>query len=44
MTSGIANGVVGPGRVVGTARNISMGLRTPVPMWQAKVSHRVPGE
>ena len=44
MTSGIINGVVDPGRAVGTARNMSMDLRIPVPMWQAKVSHMVPGK
>ena len=46
MTSSIANGIVGPGGVVETVRNMSMGPRTPMPwpMWPAKVSHRMPVE
>ena len=46
MTPGIANGAVNHEKVVGTVRNMNMGLRTFVlwPMWPVKVSHRVPVE
>ena len=44
ITSGTVNGIVDPGKVVGTVRNMNMGPRTPMHMWQAKVSHMVPGE
>ena len=46
MTSDTTRGNLDPGKTVGIVRNMSMGLRTPVPqpMWPAKVSHQVPVE
>ena len=43
MTSGTANGTVGPRTAVGIVRNMTMGLRT-LMLQPSKVSHRVPVE
>ena len=46
MTSNTIKGNLGPWILVGVKRNMSMGQKTPgpLPTWQAKVSHMVPGE
>ena len=46
MTSNITSGGLSQGSPAGMMRIMSMGQGTPMPqpMWQAKMSHMVPGE